>query len=285
MLGLNERVRTCQRGGRHDLFFADGLYETSSMTNVANADFDLGSNSGGSYFDDISVVEATYTTDVTVTLKDGAENVSGKTLIIKDANGSPLAEQPEITENDGVYTIKGLTFNTLKDSYKFAVEGVEGIADGVITAKQSAYEMGLSAYSAQITVKDESGNAITDAQVTASVGGEEVTVSGGDDGVYTIGGLYADVNVTVAKQGLLTKTFTLSAENPQIQVVLKSEKAATEIQGNLMVNGNFESTLASGTQEPGKWNGEAGTNGNPDNQQSAGRKIRPSGDRYCSIPY
>ncbi len=251
--------------------FADGLYETSSMTNVANADFDLGSNSGGSYFDDISVVEATYTTDVTVTLKDGIDNVSGKTLIIKDASGTPLADQPEITENEGVYTIKGLTFNTLKDSYKFAVEGVEGIADGVITAKQGSYEMGLSAYSAQVTVKDESGNAITDAQVTASVAGEDVTVSGGENGVYTIDGLYADVNVTVAKQGLLTKTFTLSAENPQIQVVLKSEKPATEIQGNLIVNGNFESTLASGTQEPGKWNGEAGTVTQTTNNQQDGK--------------
>lgn len=248
----------------------DGVKVDLNSTGIGNINLDLGSNNGGSYFDDISIVKSSYTKNVTITLKDGADLVTGKTLIIKDANGVALENQPEIVEENGVYTVKGLTFNTLKDTYKYAVEGVNGLADGVITALESAYELGLSAYNATITVKDEEGNAITDATITANVAGVDVTVVNNGDGTYSINELFNAVNVKVAKDGLIEKTFSLTAENASADVVLKAIQPATEVVGNLIVNGNFESSLAFGSQEPGKWNAEAGSFGLTTNVQQNG---------------
>ena len=147
------------------------------------------------------MVKASYTTNAVITLKDGADVVTGKTIIIKDANGVALETQPEIVEDNGVYTVKNLTFNTLKDTYKFAIEGINGLADGVITAFDKNYELGISAYDATVTVKDENGTAITDATVTANVGGTDVTVTNNGDGTYSINELFNAVNVKVEKEG------------------------------------------------------------------------------------
>ena len=262
---------TREAGTGKIVMFVDGKSEKTEITSVGNADFDLGSNNGGTWFDDISVMESTYSGDVRISLKDGANAVSGKTLIIKDAAGNPLETQPQIVEAEGVYTVKGLTFNTLKDSYRFSVEGVTGIADGVITALESSYEMGISEYSATVRVEETDGTAISDAEVTATVGGERIQVTNNGDGTYTICNLFSAVDVVVEKEGLIGKSIRLTAEEPQKTVVLTEEKPATEVVGNLIVNGNFEDVLKSGTQEPGKWNAESGSLAKTTNNQEDGK--------------
>ena len=253
------------------IIYIDGNAETTDITSVGNLDFDLGSNNGGTWFDDISIVETSLTKDVRITLKDGANTVSGKTIVIKDANGTALSTQPDIEEENGVYTVKGLAFNNLTDSYRFSVDGVSGISDGIITALSSAYEMGISEYSATVFVKDEADSEISDAQVTATVGGESVEVTNNGDGSYTINHLYSAVDVVVSKEGLIDKSFRLTAENNAVTVVLAEEKPATVINGNLIANGNFEDILMAGTQEPGKWNAEGGTVSKTTNYQQDGK--------------
>lgn len=253
------------------IFFVDGASENTAISSFANIDFDLGSNNGGTYFDDVSVVKTSYTANAVITLKDGNGVVSGKQLIIKDANGTALSEQPQISENNGVYTVKDLTFNTLNDSYKFAVDGIDGISDGIITAINRKVEMRLSSYTATVTVKDEEGLPITDAEITAVSSGKDVPVTNEENGTYTISDLYSAVDIKVVKEGLIEKQTRLTAENSHVELTLVPEKPATVVNGNLIANGNFEEALASGTQEPGKWNTEGGSLEKTTNYQEDGK--------------
>ena len=65
------------------------------------------------YFDDISMTESSATKNVTITLRDNGVAATGKTIVIKDSSGAPISPQPTIEENEGVYTVKNLTFANL----------------------------------------------------------------------------------------------------------------------------------------------------------------------------
>ncbi len=243
------------------ILYIDGNVSETQIVSVNNLCLDIGSTNGGTYFDDFSVKQTSLTKDVKITVKDGAEVVTGETLIVKDAEGNVLETQPEITENDGVYTVKGLNFPSLSYGYKYSVEGINGIADGIVTAINDKVDYSITSYDAVLTVKDEQGNAVADASVTASVAGAAAQLNNNNDGTYAAEGIFGAMEVTVSKEGYIPVTVNLSAESATKEVVLKTVKPATVINGNAVENGNFEATLAYGTQEPGKWYSSSGTAG------------------------
>ena len=82
----------------------------------------VGVTVGDSYVDDITITKTAVVKDVTVTVVDSEGNaVTGATLVVKDADGNVLATQPEITEEAGVYTVKGLSFDNFAQKYTVCV--------------------------------------------------------------------------------------------------------------------------------------------------------------------
>lgn len=251
--------------------YSDGKFTATNLTDLLNFDIDLGSGADGYfYFDDISMTESSATKNVTITLRDNGVAATGKTIIIKDSSGASISPQPTIEENEGVYTVKNLTFANLTTTYLYEIEGV-AMADGVIDATKNAFERDLTSYSAVVTVQDESGTPISDANVTATAENEPVSVVNGGDGTYTVSELYSDVEFTVGKEGLIPKTITLTASSKTATVILKRETAATVVQGSLISNGNFEEELVSGTMSPGNWFGDAAAFARTTNDQQDGK--------------
>lgn len=81
--------------------------------------FDLVAKNGSVYFDDLQVIRRAVSKDATLTVVDEDGNtVSGAELTVADENGTALEVQPEITEAEGVYTVKALAYSNFTQKYK-----------------------------------------------------------------------------------------------------------------------------------------------------------------------
>ena len=201
---------------------------------------DLGSNSGVKdfYCDDLTIVKTTVEKDVTLSVLDGATGaiVTGATIVVCDENGVALATQPVVEENEGVYTVKGLSFENFTSSYILQVKDGEKV---VGTAQASVINTELSVstpYTGTVTVKDADGNFVTDATLTYG----DVTLTENENGVYTLEDLTSAVTVQASREGFISKIVNISAATKDVEVVLKKEIPAIEVEDNLVPVGNLD---------------------------------------------
>ncbi len=230
-----EKVYLYHNGGK-----LEEAAQLAGMTITTQVYLDIGATQSGSlYFDDLSITKSAAKKDVTVTLFGGDGNVSGATLTVCDINGIALATQPEVVEENGVYTLKDVPFEKFNTEYMVKAEK-GGVTLGTNKVSFLNAETSISsAFTATVTVKDEQNNFLTGA--TLSFDGKTVTAN--DNGVYTLENLLSEVNVTVSYGDLLSKTVKVSPTNKDVTVVLKLEKTALEVDGNLVPAGNLESAF------------------------------------------
>lgn len=212
-------------------------------TEIPRLAFEIGTTGNVDFVvDDISLKEATSAKNATVRLKDGSEAVEGAEITVKDASGAALSPQPQVAYADGVYTISGLEFANIADQYKIsASKGGNNLTqqDLIMTYTNTDFEVSTSSYTATINVKDEAGNAVTDATVSANVGGTSVAATNSGNGVYTFE-LFTAANITVSKDGYLDAFASVTLEDPSADVTLKVPKEPAEYQDNIVPNPSVE---------------------------------------------
>ena len=190
--------------------------------------------------DDLSFTAATVRKDAVVTLVDEAEApISGATFVIKDGAGAALAEQPEITEQNGVYTIHDLPYANMAGTY-----AVEAFVAGASVGKTSVGFLESEAvctppYTAQVVVRDEEGAALAGAKVM--VAGQTVTTDAA--GVAAIDSLYGVLEVRIVKDGLLPAFAQVSPSERTVSVRLAPALPAVIVEDNLLVGGDCEEDL------------------------------------------
>lgn len=226
------------------------LGSLAGRTEIPSVAFDIGVTGGGSFvIDDISLKETTVTKNATIKLMDGETAVEEATFIVKDVEGNELATQPQVTYNDGVYTISGLEFENVAAQYKItAVKDGQTLTqqDIVVSYTDTSCEVSTSSYTATINVKDEQGNAVTDAVVTANIGGNPVAATNSGDGSYTFD-LFTTADVTVTKEGYLAAFASVSSATATVDVVLKIPKTPVSYQDNIVPNPSAENGYDTGT--------------------------------------
>jgi len=114
---VDGKVYAYHKGGELELIKESGTDSIKGQTYL-----DIITTVGSIYFDDITLAKCTTSKNATVTVVDAnGAAVSGATLVVKDAEGNALEVQPEITENEGVYTIKGLKYSNFAQKYTVCV--------------------------------------------------------------------------------------------------------------------------------------------------------------------
>lgn len=221
----------------------------SGKTELPRLAFEIGSTGNVDFVvDDLSLKETTSLRNATIRLMDGATAVEGATLTVKDSAGNALATQPQVTYADGVYTVSGLEFANVADQYKItAVKDGKTLTqqDIVVTYTNTSFEISTSSYTATVNVEDEQGNAVTDAAVTANVGGNPVSATNVGDGSYTFE-LFTAAEITVSKDGYLNAFASVSSANTTADIVLKIPKTPVSYQDNIVPNPSVESGYDAG---------------------------------------
>ncbi len=202
--------------------------------------FDFGSNSNKKsfYCDDVIIQKTAIEKDIVVSVLDGDTGaaVTGATIVVSDSEGNVLATQPTVEENNGVYTVKALSFENFASSYTIQVKK-GNVVVGTTQASMMATELSVSTpYTGTVTVKDTDGNFINNATLTYG----DVTVTENVDGVYTLANLSSAITVKVSREGLISKIVDVSAANKNVEVVLKEEIPAVEVEDNIIPGGNID---------------------------------------------
>ena len=95
------------------------------------------------YYDDISIAKTTVAKDVTVTVLYGETEVSGATFVVYDSDGVALTTQPEVVEENGVYTLQGVPFDNFASKYTVKAY-VDGALKGTGTVSYMESETTIS---------------------------------------------------------------------------------------------------------------------------------------------
>ena len=210
----------------------DAVHKECFIQEQSLIDFYASGASSTVYFDNVAIKPATAKRNVKIAVL-GASDVTVKVL----SNGVALEEQPEITEKDGVFTVKGLGFADFMQKYTLVVEkdGQE-IGRKEVSFVENETNLVAVKYTATITVKDENGAAVTDA--TLAYGDKSVTANA--DGVYTLADLDEEVEVVISAGGKLKQKVRITSDENEITVTLAAKKPATEVANNLVVQGSIE---------------------------------------------
>jgi hypothetical protein len=218
------------------------------ITNQSLIDFGVTSNCSA-YFDSIVIKQTTEKKDIKLSLLNGDTGlgVSGATIKVLNGDGTELAVQPVIEDNNGVYSIKDLEFSSFTQKYKISAEKA-GVNYGTKEIDFINSEISLATeFTGTVTVKDEQGNYISNAKISY----DDVEITANENGVYSVSGLLSSVTIKIACEGKLSKTGVISPSEKEIMVVLKTMKQASEVTNNIYSEGNFENGFKASTNKQG----------------------------------
>lgn len=177
--------------------------------------------------------------DAVFTLTDQGVPLKNAEITVYDQEGKK-AEGLKIEGNEGVYTVKDLCFETVLDQYTFKVEGYDDFT-GVIGYNDPSSVYTVTAYQANIIVKDEQGAAVSDAVIELSgTNGAEKAINNGD-GSYSFNKLYTMGEIKVVKNGYIPQYAEIDFEHNEKEITLQKTVQGNALKYNLVENGNFES--------------------------------------------